>query len=179
MRIRTYRSSDAPVLAHIYQLAAQADHTAAGSVADFEAWLSEPALEAEHNVFVVTDDESDLNQWGQGETLEGIEGEIIGYTVLQLQQRPQAYHFRCQGAVHPQQRCRNAGRSLLICALNRARIWASEFEFEAEQEGIPIYFEALLPLSDPAAAHLAARCEMTATEDLVAGGMRLYRREEL
>ncbi|MDQ2715721.1 MAG: GNAT family N-acetyltransferase [Chloroflexota bacterium] len=179
MRIRTYRSSDTLALAHIRQLAAQADSTEARSGADFEAWLSEPALEAEFNVFVVTDDDSESNQWGQSETLEGIEGEIVGYTVLQLQQRPQSYHFRCEGAVLPQQRRRNAGRSLLICALNRARIWASEFELEAEQEGVPIYFEALLPLSDPVAARLAAKCEMTATEEAVAGGMRLYRREEL
>src|SRR2546427_3347102 len=47
-------------------------------------------------------------------------------------------------------RSRGAGRALLICGLNRARSWSAEFEFEAEEKESPIYFEALLPLRDPA-----------------------------
>ncbi len=176
MRIRNYRQGDVSTLVSIQQQAAQADGVEVKSLADFEAWLTAPELEAESNAFVITDDD-ESNEWGQGGTLEGVEGPIVGYTVLQLYQDQQAYHFVCEGAVQPQHRRRNAGRALLICALNRARIWATEFEFEAEQEGHPIYFEALLPLRDPASENLAAKCEMEPTDEPVLEGMRLYRRE--
>src|SRR5438874_2484375 len=127
VRIRNYRQGDIPTLASIQQQAAQADDVEATSIADFEAWLTTPELEAESNVFVITDDD-ETNQWGQAGTLEGVEGEIVGYTVLQLHQDQRAYHFCCEGTVHPAYRWQNAGRALLICALNRARIWAAEFE---------------------------------------------------
>jgi hypothetical protein len=125
---------------------------------------------------VLTDDD-ESNEWGQGGTLEGVEGPIIGYTVLTLSRAAAGYHFRCEGAVHPQQRRRNGGRALLICALNRARIWASEISFEAELEGVPVSFEALLPRSDPGAARLAAKCEMAATRESAGEGLVLYRLE--
>jgi GNAT superfamily N-acetyltransferase len=175
MRIRTYRPVDMPLLLEIQQLAAQSDGTTSASPTDFAAWLSNPALEAAHNVFIVTDDD-ETNTWGQGDTLEGIEGEIIGYTTLTLHQDKHAYHFLCQGAVSPQYRRQNAGRALLICALNRARIWAAEFEFEAEQEGKPLYLEALLPLADPASSRLAAKCDMQPADEPAPAGMQLYRR---
>jgi len=89
----------------------------------------------------------------------------------------QAYHFLCQGAVHPQFRRQGGGRVLLMGALNQARHLAEDFEFEAEQEGVPIYFGALLPVHDPAAARLAAKCEMQPTDEPAPPGMRLYRRE--
>jgi N-acetylglutamate synthase-like GNAT family acetyltransferase len=176
MRVRNFRQEDIPALFHIHQLAAQTDGTPAKNMAEFEAWLAAPGLDAASNVFVVMDDE-ESNEWGQGGTLEGVEGEVIGYTVLQLHQSHDAYHLRCEGAVHPEHRRRHAGLALLICALNRARIWAFEFEFEAQQEGRPIYFEALLPQSDPASENLAAQCEMQPVNEEVVQCMRLYRSE--
>ncbi len=163
MRIRNYRQGDVEMLEYIQQLAAQADGTRAIDRHDFETWLLKPELEARFNVFLVTDDD-ESNEWGQGGTLEGMEGEVIGYTILQLRQDEHAYHFLCEGAVHPQHRRRGAGTALLICALNRARLMAAG------------YFEALLPVNDPAAGNLAARCEMEPTEEHIAPGMKLYRR---
>ena len=179
MRIRNYREVDLPALVDIQQLAAKADSTQATSASDFEEWLAQPELEAETNVFVITDDD-ESNEWGQGGTLEGVEGEIIGYTVLQLRyskHSQHAYHFLCEGAVHPAHQQRGAGRALLICALNRARTWSADFESEAEEKDHPIYFEALLPLRDPASPSLAARCDMQPTNEPVLESMRLYRRE--
>src|SRR6266516_5834295 len=176
MRIRNYRPVDLPTLIEIHQLAAKIDGIEARNAADFETWLTNPELQAEHNVFVVTDDD-ETNTWGQGDTLEGIEGEIVGYTALTLHQDERAYHFLCQGAVSPQHRHQNAGRALLICALNRARILAAEFEFEAEQEGKPLYLEALLPLADSASSRLAAKCDMQPVDASAPTGMLLYRRE--
>src|SRR5229473_2193202 len=176
MRIRNYRQGDIPTLAHIQQLASAADATEPISTTDFETWLEQPELEAEFNVFVITDDD-ESNEWGQAGTLEGIEGEIVGYTVLQLRRSQHAYHFLCEGAVLPQHRRRGAGQALLICDLNHARIRASEFEFEARQQNLPIYFEALLPVSDPASENLAAKCELQPVDEPVLRGMRLYRGE--
>jgi len=85
MRIRNYRQGDVEMLEYIQQLAAQADGTRAIDRHEFEAWLLKPELEARFNVFVVTDDD-ESNEWGQGGTLEGMEGEVIGYTILQLRQ---------------------------------------------------------------------------------------------
>ncbi len=176
MRIRNYRGVDLPALVDIQQLAAKANGTEAMGAADFEEWLKQPELEAETNVFVITDDD-ESNEWGQAGTLEGVEGEVVGYTVLQLRYSQHAYHFLCEGAVHPAHRRQGAGRALLICALNRARTWSADFEFEAEEKGHPIYFEALLPFRDPASNKLAARCDMQPTSEPALEGMRLYRRE--
>lgn len=175
MRIRNYRQGDVEMLEYIQQLAAQTDGTRAIDKQDFEAWLSKPELEARLNVFVVTDDD-ESNEWGQGGTLEGMEGEVIGYTILQLCQDEHAYHFLCEGAVHPQHRRRGAGTALLICALNLARLVAAGFDLTMEPEHRPIYFEALLPMHDSAAANLAARCEMEPAAEHAAPGMKLYRR---
>ena len=175
MRIRNYRQGDTPTLVHIQQLAAAADGTEPLSTTDFETWLTQPELEAAFNVFVITDDD-ESNEWGQAGTLEGLEGEVVGYTVLQLRRSQHAYHFLCEGAVHPEHRRRGAGWALLICALNRAQVWAAEFAFGMEQPGYPIYFEVLLPLRDPASENLAARCELQPAEERTVRGMRLYRR---
>lgn len=177
MRIRNYRQGDIPTLVHIQQLAAQTDNVNALSAADFEEWLAQPELEAGSNVFLITDDDDDLNSWGQGDVLDGLEGEVVGYTVLQLRRSQHAYHFLCEGAVLPQHRRRGAGQALMICALNHARIRASEFEFEAQQQGFPIYFEALLPVSDPASESLAVKCELQPMDEPALKGMRLYRGE--
>jgi GNAT superfamily N-acetyltransferase len=176
MRIRNFRQTDVPELIEIQQQAAAVDGIELNDLADLSGLLMAPETQAEHHVFVITDDDDELNTWGQGETLEGIEGEIVGYTILQFHQDADAYHFLCQGAVHPNFRCMNAGRALLISALNWVRIWSADIEFEAEQQGYPIYFEALLPLHDPASPNLAAKCDMLDTGELPINGFRLYRR---
>jgi len=177
MRIRNYRQGDIPTLVLIQQFAAQTDHVDLMSEIDFEEWLARPELEAGYNIFLITDDDDDVNSWGQGDGLDGLEGEVVGYTVLQLRRSQHAYHFLCEGAVLPPHRRRGAGQALLICALNHARIRASELEFEAQQQGFPIYFEALLSVNDPASEILATQFEMQPTDDLSLKGMRLYRSE--
>jgi ribosomal protein S18 acetylase RimI-like enzyme len=177
MRIRNYRQGDIPTLVHIQQLAAQADNVDSMSIVDFEEWLTQPELRAASNIFLITDDDDDLNNWGQGDVLDGLEGEVVGYSVLQFRQSHHAYHFLCEGAVLPQYRSRGAGQALMICALNHARLLASEFEFEAQQQGFPIYFEALLPVEDPASESLAAKFEMYSTDEPALKGKQLYRGE--
>jgi|GEM_PF-509754 len=177
MRIRNFRTEDIPTLVDIQQAAAQVDRSVKMSEEELAVWLLAETVDALSNAFVITDDDDELNTWGQAGTLEGIEGEIVGYTLVQLYRDRGAYHLLSQGAVHPQHRRRNAGRALLICAMNRARFIAAEFESEAEQEGIPVYFEAWLPIDDPASDRLAAKCEMLSTNEQAPEGMRLYRRE--
>ena len=180
MRIRRYRRGDIPTLAQIQQAAAQIDRVAPLSEADFEEWFAQPELQAESNVFLITDDDDELNEWGQAGTLDGLEGEVAGYTVLQLRRSQHAYHFLCEGAVLPKYRRQGVGRSLLICALNQARIRIFELDegtAGAGQQGRPVYFEALLPVSDAASESLAATCEMQPVDEAVLQGMRLYRCE--
>jgi GNAT superfamily N-acetyltransferase len=175
MRIRRYRPGDIATLAHIQQQAARADGIAPMSEADVEQWLAQPELQAATNVFLITDDDDDLNEWGQAGTLDGLEGEAVGYTVLQLRRSQHAYHFLCEGTVLPQHRRRGAGYALLMSALNNVRVRIFEFEYEARQLGQPIYFEALLPENDPAAENLAAQFEMQRVDEQTLPGMRLYR----
>ena len=175
MRIRHYRPEYLSTIVQIQQAAAQADSTTVRDEADLTAWLQE--RDAEANAFVVTDDDDELNPWGQAGTLDGVEGEVAGYTVVQLLHNQSGYHFLCQGAILPRHRRQHGGRTLLVGALNRARLLASDFEFEAEQQGIPIYFEVLLPVADPASVHLATKCEMQPTNEPAPAGMCLYRRE--
>ena len=175
MRIRTFHYEDMPTLIEIEQQAALADERKTRP--DFAVWLTAPEHDALANVFVITDDDDELNTWGQAGTLEGIEGEIVGYTLVQVVQNDEGYHLLCQGAVHPAQRRRHAGRALLICARNRAQALAEEFEFEAEQAGIPVYFEALLPAHDTASSRLAAKCELIPTNRVTSDEMRLFRGE--
>jgi ribosomal protein S18 acetylase RimI-like enzyme len=177
MRIRNYRQGDIPTLVSIQQIAAETDDTELMSTADFEDWLAQPELGVGFNMFLITDDDDDVNSWGQGDGLDGLEGEAVGYTVLQLRRSQHAYHFLCEGAVLPQHRRRGAGQALLICALNHARIRASELEFEARKQGFPIYFEALLSVNDPASEILATQFEMQPTDEPGLKGMRLYRSE--
>jgi len=176
MRIRNYRLENLPTIIQIRQAALQTDNSTVPQPS-IEAWLTNTAMDALANAFVITDDDDELNSWGQAGTLDGLEGEVAGYTTLTLFRDKDGYHFLCQGAVHPQQRGQGAGRLLLVGALNRARILAAEFEFEAEQEDIPIYFEALLPARDTPSSHLAEKCEMQAVEGVQQNGMQLYRRE--
>src|SRR5690348_3225258 len=132
MRIRRYRQEDLPSLIHIHRAAASADHTETMGYAEFEDWFTNPEVDALSNAVVITDDDDELNTWGQAGTLDGLQGEIVGYTVVQLRQDTDAYHLLCQGAVHPDYRRHNAGRALMMAALNRAHTLAAELEFEAE-----------------------------------------------
>jgi ribosomal protein S18 acetylase RimI-like enzyme len=175
MRIRNFRLEDISTLAHIQHVAAEVDKRTVVSEPEFAAWISAAEIDAASNAFVITDDDDEINTWGQAGTLEGVEGEIVGYTVLQMRQDQEAYHLYCQGTVHPQHRRRNAGRALIICALNRARLLAFDFEVEAEQIGVPIYFEVLFPAHDPSSARLAAKCEMQKADVAAADGLWLYR----
>ncbi len=175
MRIRHYRPEYLSAIVQIQHASAEADGTEVRNGTDIESWLQD--LEAEANGFVVTDDDDELNTWGQAGTLDGLEGEVAGYTVVQLQRNQSGYHFVCQGTVSPQYRRQHGGRTLLVGALNRARLLASDFEFEAEEQGIPIYFEALLPVADQGSIYLATKCEMTPTNESAPSGMCLYRRE--
>ena len=175
MRIRTFHYEDMPTLIEIEQQAALADGR--NMRTNFSAWMTVSERDALSNIFVITDDDDELNTWGQAGTLEGIEGEIVGYTLVEVNQNEEGYHLLCQGSVHPAHRHRNAGRALLICALNRARVLAEEFAFEAEQAGIPVYFEALLPAHDTASPRLASKCELIPTDEVSADKMRLYRSE--
>lgn len=177
MRIRTYRFEDLSTVQHLQQLAIANDQLAPESGDGLTAWLENAAHEPRANVFVIRDDDDELNTWGQAGTLDGIEGELVGYTAIEEQYDGHAYHLCCMGTVHPEYRRQNGGRLLLVAALNRARMLAAEFEFEAEQAGQPIYFEALLPVHDPASLRLAARCEMLPTEEPAPGGLCLYRRD--
>lgn len=175
MRIRHYRPEYLSTIVQIQHASAEVDGTEVRNGADIESWLQD--LDAEANGFVVTDDDDELNTWGQAGTLDGIEGEVAGYTIVQLHHNQSGYHFVCEGTVAPQYRRQHGGRTLLVGALNRARLLASDFEFEAEEQGIPIYFEALLPIADQASAYLAAKCEMQPTDEPALPGMRLYQRE--
>jgi GNAT superfamily N-acetyltransferase len=176
MRIRNYRQVDIHTLNELLRLSAVTDEFEVKDMLDVDAWLVDPGQEAVNKVFVVTDDD-DSNEWGQGGTLEGVEGEIVGFTAVVMHEDAQAYRFLCRGTVHPQFRRRNAGRALLICALNHARSVSAEFEFEAEEEGRHIFLEALLPLHDLASASLAEKCDMQMTDESMVNGMKLYRRE--
>ena len=175
MRIRNYRQGDIPTLVNIQQLSAQADNIVSMSMTDFEEWIAHPELQPGSNIFLITDDDDDLDSWGQGDGLDGLEGEVVGYTVLQLRQSHHAYHFLCEGAVLPQHRMRGAGQALMICALNHANLRASEFE--PQQLRSPIYFEALLPVEDSASKSLAAKFDMYSTDEPVLKSMQLYRSE--
>ncbi len=176
MRIRNYRPENLPTIIQIQQSALTTDGSTVPPTS-VEEWLTNPDMDALANAFVITDDDDELNGWGQAGTLDGLSGEVVGYTTLTLFQDKDGYHFLCQGAVHPQQRQQGAGRLLLVGALNRARILAAEFEFEAEQEGIPIYFEALLPARETLSSQLAEKCELQAVADVQQNDMQLYRRE--
>lgn len=176
MRIRRYRQEDLPGLLQVHRVAARADGTEMMNDAKFEAWFTNPGVDALANAVVITDDDDELNPWGQAGTLDGLQGEIVGYTVVELKQDANGYHLLCKGAVHPDYRRRNAGRALMMSALNRAHTLAAEFEFEAEEAGQPVYFEALFPVRDPASIRLATKCEMEPTGEPAPAGLRLYRR---
>lgn len=174
MRIRHYRPVDLPELLEIEESAAAADGR---RIYDLAAWFDEHEDESLYNVLVITDDDDEVDPWGQSGTRVEVEGEIAGYTILQARMDEHAYHFYCRGAVRPDLRRRGAGRGLLVSALNRARFWAADYEVEAEQEERALYFEALLPERDPGSRGLATLLELEETDEMIDdGGLRLYRR---
>lgn len=184
MRIRNFRLEDIPSLAHIQQATAVFDGWEPGAEQSFVSWLRASETDAVANTFVITDDDDELITWSQAGTLEGVEGEMVGYTIVQMHQDQQGYHLLCQGNVLPQHRHRKAGNALLICALNRAQFVAADHIFAAIQGGPPVYFEVLFPDSDPAALRLAAKHELEKWEGReihpgsnIPVGLSLYRRD--
>lgn len=177
MRIRTYRPGDIPTLVQIQQAAARFDGLATMNEAEFEQLLAQSATRSGYSIFLITDDDDELNTWGQGETLEGLEGEVVGYAMLHLARDQHAYHLRSCGAVLPEHRQRGAGHALLLCALNHARMQAIDIINEAYQQGLPIYFEAEFPVHDASAERLARTFELDAVSGPVEPGMVLYRLE--
>jgi GNAT superfamily N-acetyltransferase len=181
MRVRNFREEDAPALLAVRQIANTYDGLPVPTEAENLAWLQDPQTAAYENIFVITDDDDELQTWGQAGTLEGIEGLIIGYTWIHLYDSD-GYHLLCEGTVLPVERGRNAGRALLVSVLNRARYLAEDFEFEAESAAIPIYFEVLFPARATTASRLATKCELTRVEDATVkerggtSGVDLYRR---
>ncbi len=175
MRIRNYRPGDIPTLVAIQQQAAQADGLAKLDESDFQLLVAQPEMRNGYHAFLITDDDDELNTWGQGETLEGIEGEAVGYTILQLRVDTHAYHFYSYGAVLPEHRQRGAGHALLLCALNHARMKAIDIAAEAHQQGIPVYFEVLLPAQDPTTARLVEIFELEQVDKPVPQGLTFYR----
>jgi ribosomal protein S18 acetylase RimI-like enzyme len=177
MRIRTYRPGDIPTLVHIQEATTLFDGLEAMSEAELAQLLDRCITRKGYNVFLITDDDDELNTWGQGETLDGLQGEVVGYTILQLSKSPHAYHFYCHGTILPEYRRLGAGHALLLCAMNHARIQSIDFIAEARQQGQPIYFEFPMPEHDPAALHLARAFELDETDEPVQAGLRLYRTE--
>ncbi|GCE24660.1 hypothetical protein KDA_01440 [Dictyobacter alpinus] len=175
MRIRHFRSGDISSVATIQQAAVEFEQRPVQSEEEFINWFFNPANDVLSNAFVMTDDDDELLTWGQAGTLEGIEGEIVAYTLLQCLRDSEGYHLRCQGTVHPEYRHQGAGRALMVGALNRARLLASDFEFEAEAEGIPVYFEVLLPIADPGATQLAKKFDLQPADQSNIYGLQLYR----
>ncbi|BCL84348.1 hypothetical protein ccbrp13_68130 [Ktedonobacteria bacterium brp13] len=182
MRVRNFREEDAPALLAVRQIANTYDGLPVPTEAENLAWLQDPQIAASENIFVITDDDDELQTWGQAGTLEGIEGLIIGYTWIHMLCEVDGYHLLCEGAVLPVERGRNAGRALLVSVLNRARYLAEDFEFEAESADVPIYFEVLFPARANAASRLATKCELKRVEDATVkerggtSGVDLYRR---
>lgn len=177
MRIRTYRPGDIPLLVQVQQQAAAVDGLKMLDEADFASLLAHALTRRGYTVFLLTDDDDELNTWGQGETLEGVEGEVIGYTILQLSQNEEAYHFYCHGTILPEHRGRGAGHGLVLCALNHARLQALDFMAQARQQGIPIYFEVPLLANDGGSARLASDFEMDNTGIHPQDHLLLYRLE--
>ena len=175
MRIRTYRPGDIPLLVHVQHGSAAVDGLELLNEADFAHLLERSLRRTGYNVFLLTDDDDELNTWGQGESLEGVEGEVIGYTILQLSRDEDAYHFYCHGTVLPAYRARGAGHGLILCALNHARLQALDFVAQARQQGTPIYFEVPLPINDAGAQRLAWDFELEKTSIQPQERLLLYR----
>lgn len=177
MRIRNYRPGDIPILVQTQHLAATVDDLALMDANDFADLVERSITRRGYNVFLLTDDDDELNTWGQGESLEGVEGEVVGYTILQLSADENAYHFYCHGTILPAYRSLGAGHGLILCALNHARLQSLDFVASARQQGIPIYFEVPLLENDPGSARLVRDFELEETDIRIQERLRLYRTE--
>jgi GNAT superfamily N-acetyltransferase len=177
MRIRTYRLGDAPILFSIQQTAARFDGQEPLLESAFAQILARAVTRPGYNIFLLTDDDDELNTWGQGETLDGLEGEVIGYAILHLLEDRHAYRIHCHGAVLPGHRRRGGGHALLLCALNHARLRALDLAPRVRQEGLPIYFETAFPAGDASARLLARTFEMEEVPGEGAPGQILFRVE--
>ncbi|HEY1349967.1 MAG TPA: GNAT family N-acetyltransferase [Ktedonobacteraceae bacterium] len=177
MRIRTYRPGDAPILFSMQQTAARFDGLVPLPAAAFAQILERAIRRAGYNVFLLTDDDDELNTWGQGETLEGLEGEVIGYAILHVLQDQRAYRIFCCGTVVPEHRQRGAGHALVLCALNHARMQALDLLPRARQEGLAVYFEIAFPAGDASAERLAQMFELEQVPGEHEPGLVLYRTE--
>ena len=177
MRIRTYRPGDISALVQIQQAAARFDGCRIMSEHELEQLVAQSVTRSGYNVFLITDDDDELNTWGQGDTLEGIEGEVIGYTVLQPGREQHSYRFRCSGAVLPEHRQRGAGHALLLCALNHARMQSIDIVSEARRQELPVYFEVEFPIRDASVERLARTFELELASETAGLGLRLYRLE--
>lgn len=177
MRIRTYRPGDIPILAHVQQAAAAFDGLEPMSEADFVQLLDRSITRSGYNVFLLTDDDDELNTWGQGDTLDGLQGEVVGYTILQLHKSERAYSFRCHGTVLPEQRGRGGGHGLILCALNHARMQSIDFIAEARQRDIPVYFKVPLLAGDAASECLARDLELEKSGEQASERLRVYQTE--
>lgn len=175
MRIRTYRPGDLPILLQVQHQAAAFDGLTLLSEIDFARLLEQSRSRKGDTVFLLTDDDDELNTWGQGETLDGLQGEVVGYTILRLSASEHAYHFRCDGTVLPDYRGQGAGHGLLLCALNHARLQSLDFATEAHRQHMPIYFEVPLLTGDAASARLAYNLELEDTGTRVDARLQLYR----
>ncbi|HTI15591.1 MAG TPA: GNAT family N-acetyltransferase [Dictyobacter sp.] len=175
MRVRTFRAEDVTTLYQIHLAAAHRDTYQTMDEQVFSDWITDPQLDACSNIFVLTDDDDELQTWGQAGTLEGIEGEIIGYTVVQCFFEADCYHFRCIGAVHPDHRRKGAGNALLICALNRMHGMEAEVDSGAIEQSI--YFEVLLPAQDVNLQRLLERRHMQFVSAEMYPGFCLYRQQ--
>jgi ribosomal protein S18 acetylase RimI-like enzyme len=176
MRIRHYRIGDLPTLLELQNTTALADGLEVLSEQDFKHLLAaNPEMRSGYRIFLMTDDDDDLNTWGQGESYDGPEGEAIGYAILTARKSVEGYHFICQGGVLPAHRQRGGGYALLLCALNHARLHALDILVEARRTGLPVYFETLLPEQDPSSATLANYFELEKTTEPAPPGQILYR----
>lgn len=177
MRIRTYRPGDIPALVQVQQSAARVDGLEVMDEAAFAQLVAQAASRYSDNIFLITDDDDEMNVWGQGETLEGIEGEVVGYTILYGYKDQRAYHFRSTGTVLPEYRQQGVGHALLLCAINHARIQALDISTDAHQQGLPMLFEVELPASDPVAEHLASAFELEPSDEKAQPGLHVYQTE--
>jgi ribosomal protein S18 acetylase RimI-like enzyme len=175
MRIRTYRSGDIPALVHVQQTSARFDGQKAMDEAEMAHLLQQSMTRFGYNIFLITDDDDELITWGQGENLEGVEGELVGYTILSPGKDERGYRFHCYGTVLPEHRHRGAGHALLLCALNHARMQSIDYIVEARQRNLPISFEVELPAHDLSTEHLASTFELEKTDEPAAADFYLYR----
>ena len=160
MRVRNFREVDISDIYTIQQAAHLRDALPVVGEEELRAALLDPLATAAENIFVITDDDDELQTWGEAGMLIGLEGPIIGYTWVRYLHDHEGHHFRCTGAVLPDERGKGAGRALLISALNRARYLATDIDTGTAEENEEIYFEVVFPVREQADSVLTTICEL-------------------